>query len=450
MRRVVAALGLFLGAPGAAAEPVTLSLAAADAMAAQALSAGQPRLAYDLSRGLLEADRRNPHAYYYQALALAQAGALAAGERKAARAYWHARTPEQRFQAAQLAARLSHADDRLTGSQFWLRRALDHAPDDVARADTITAYRAVRRRNPLHFNLRASVTPSDNVNNGASSPLNVIDGVPVVGTLSPAAQALSGVIASAHLTGSYRLARTPRRETRVTGRLHSRRVRLSDDVAGLSGGDLSSTTAEIGLRQLAAPGPAVTWRFDLGAGRAWFGGDPLYDFARIAAQRHHRLGARLSWAAGAGLEGQRDEAGLNADTTVTTGFAALGYRLGETGQLGLRLQVRETDSDGVNRSFTQWSAIASYSPAQALGPLALEVSLGASTLDYDRYRIGFIAVPGGRQDTSVFASVTATFATLGYMGFVPTLSLTRERSRSNISRFEVEETSLSLGIRSEF
>jgi hypothetical protein len=36
------------------------------------------------------------------------------------------------------------------------------------------------------------------------------------------------------------------------------------------------------------------------------------------------------------------------------------------------------------------------------------------------------------------------------MGFVPTLTVTSERSDSNISRFDVEETSITLGIRSEF
>lgn len=450
MRRAAAVLGIICAGVVARAEPVTLSLAEADALTARALAAGRSRLAYDLGRGLLQADAQDPQAHYYQALALAQARAWGPAERKAARAYWHARTSNQRFQAAQLAARLSFADNRLTGSQFWLRRAVDHAPDEVSRASTVTAFRQVRRRNPLRFDIRASVTPSDNVNNGASSPLNVIDGVPVVGVLSPSAQALEGAVATAHLTGSYRIAQSERHETRVTGRLHSRQVHLSDKVAGLNARDLSSTTAGIGLRHLLAPGPTVTWRFDLGAGRAWFGGDPLYDFARIEAQRHQRLTDRLSWAAGAGLERQRDEAGRHADTAVHTGFAALGYSFGETGKLGLRVHLRDTDSDGVNRSFTQWSAIAGYSPARQPGPVALDFSLGVSTLEYDTYRIGFIAVPGGRQDDSVFASVTATFNTVGYMGFVPTMSLTREQSRSNVSRFEVEETSLSLGIRSEF
>lgn len=450
MRRAAVLVFLILAGIPARAEPVTMSLPEAHAMAEAALASGRPRLAYELGEGLQQADRRNPHAHFYQALALAQAEAWRAAEHKAARAYWHARTPEQRFQAAQLAARLSYADTRFTGSQFWLRRAVDHAPNEVRRDATIRSYRAVRHRNPLRFNLRASVTPSDNVNNGASSPLNVIDGVPVVGLLSPSAQALEGVIATAHFIGSYRLAQGEGRETRTTWRLHSRRVHLSDSVEGLDGGDLSSTTAEAGLRQLLTQGPAITWRLDLGAGRTWYGGDPLYDFARLGVQRHQRASPRLAWALGVEIEGQRDEAGRNADTSVYSAFAGITRSIGEEGDLELRLQLRDADSDGVNRSFTQWSAIASYRPSRQPGLVDLDFSLGVSSLDYDRFRIGFIAVPGGRRDESVFARITATLKSVNYMGFVPAISLTHEQSRSNISRFEVEETALSVGIRSEF
>jgi hypothetical protein len=447
--------GAFLSALGlagiGAATPANLTLAQADALAAQALGAGQPRLAYDLSKGLLQADRRNPRAHYYQALALSQAKAYGAAEKKAALAYWHAKTDEQRFQAANLAAQLSFADDRLTGSQFWLRRAVDHAPDEVARAQTVTAFQNVRARNPLRFDFRFSTTPSDNVNNGANSPLNVIDGVPVVGTLSPSAQALSGFVTTAQAALSYRLSKSETQETRLRGRVNARRVDISDPVPGLSGDDLSSTVLELGLSQyLRGTSEAVIWKFDLDGGRVWYGGDPLYDFARVGATRHQRLGARLQLSFGASFEDQLYESPRGADSTVAIGFAGLGVNLTGGGQIGFQVQYRDTDSNGVNRASDQWTGIASYQMGRALGPANLEFSLGISQLDYSSYQVGFIVVPGGRDDTSVFGGVTATFNDWGYMGFVPTLSVTTERSESNISRFDVEETSITLGIRSEF
>jgi hypothetical protein len=454
IRQVLRATALIsaIGLGGvSSATPVNLSLAQADALAAQALGAGQPRLAYDLSKGLLEADRRNPRAHYYQALALAQAKAYGAAEKKATLAYWHAKSDEQRFQAANLAAELSFADERLTGSQFWLRRAVDHAPDEVARAQTVTAFQNVRARNPLRFDFRFSATPSDNVNNGANSPLNVIDGVPVVGTLSPSAQALSGFITTAQVSSSYRLAKSDTQETRARGRVNARRVDISDPVPGLSGDDLSSTVLELGLTHyLRGKTAAVTWKFDLDGGRVWYAGDPLYDFARVGAARHHRLTDRLLLSFGAAFEDQHYEAARGADSTVASGFAGLGLTLESGAQIGFQVQYRDTDSTGINRASDQWTGIASYQLGRDIGPASLEFSLGISQLDYSSYQVGFIAVPGGRDDRSVFGGVTATFTDWGYMGFVPTLTVTSERSDSNVSRFDVEETSITLGIRSEF
>ena len=433
------------------AEATQFNLDQVDIIATQALASQHSKLAYDLAKGLLEADPKNPRAHFYQAMALAQAKAYGPAERKAALAYWHSNTEQQRCASANLAAQLSFADARLTGSQFWLRRAVDHAPGEVARAKTISAFKNVRARDPLRFDFRFSATPSDNVNNGASSPLNVIDGVPVVGTLSPSAQALSGVITTAKAALSYRLAQGEGRETRLRARVNARRVKITDQVAGLRGSDLSSTTAELGVSQYLRGGrETVTWKFEVEGGRVWYGGDPLYDFARLGAQRHERLGKRVLLSFGADVEEQQDKANRGADATVLGGFAALGLDLSGGGRFGLQLQYRETDSSGVNRSSQQWTGIASYQMGRAIGPVRVEFSLGASTLDFNQYRVGFITVPGGRKDDSIFGGVTATFDNWGYMGFVPTVSVTSEKSDSNISRFDVEETSLTLGIRSEF
>jgi len=445
-----ACFALFAGLV-ASAEPVELSLAQADALAGQALVAKHPNLAYDLGKSLLEADSKNPRAYYYQAIALAQVEAYGPAEKKAAWAYWHAQNDDQRYQAANLAAQLSFADERMTSSQFWLRRAVNHAPDDVARAETVSAFKNVRARNPLRFDLRFSATPSDNVNNGASSPLNVIDGVPVVGTLSPSAQALSGVITTVKAALSYRLAQSEGRETRLRARVNTRRIKITDSVPGLSGSDLSSTTAELGVSQYLRGGrETVTWKFDVDGGRVWYGGDPLYDFARLGVQRYQRLGKRVLLSFGVNAEEQQDEANRGADATVLGGFAALGLDLSGGGRLGFQLQYRDTDSNGINRSSQQWTGVASYQMGRAIGPARMEFSLGASTLDFNHYSVGFITVPGGRKDESIFGGVTATFEDWGYMGFVPTVSVTTEKSVSNISRFDVAETSLTLGIRSEF
>jgi len=113
------------------------------------------------------------------------------------------------------------------------------------------------------------------------------------------------------------------------------------------------------------------------------------------------------------------------------------------------LLYRDVDSDGVNRTSRQWSAQVNYAMGRAVGPAEISFTLWRSTLDYDEYWV-ITPVPGGRVDDSWFGSATASFTGWSYMSFVPELSLTAERSRSNISRFDVDQTAVSLGIRSEF
>ncbi|MEL7205921.1 MAG: hypothetical protein AAGL19_17195, partial [Pseudomonadota bacterium] len=79
------------------------------------------------------------------------------------------------------------------------------------------------------------------------------------------------------------------------------------------------------------------------------------------------------------------------------------------------------------------------------------VEIGRSVLDFDQYGFGalFLA-PGGRTDKAWFGQISATFQSISYMGFVPVVTLRSESSRSNVSRFDVDQTGVSVGIRSEF
>ncbi len=455
---VLACLTALAGACGPAAagppapqEPaVRLSLPQAQALAQQALARGQPKTALTLSDGLIGADPENGHAHFLRAHALGQMAQYRTGQRAAARAYRTARTDVQRFEAAKLAAELAFADKRLTSSQLWLRRAVHYAPSDEVRRDYVTAFRNVRHRNPLSFNLRFSVTPSDNVNNGANSPWNLIEGSPLVGALSPSAQAIPGVVAKTDITGAYRIGQAEGQETRLTGRVLSNEVRLNNPVPGISGSDISSLRAQLGVTHMWAPGKDGYWRFELNGGRTWYGRSPFYDFAGAGVSRVQKLGDRLSLSVGAQFEEQKGQSAAGgSDASVWSAFAGLAWGLAGGGSLRADLLYRDIDSAGVNRTSRQWSAQASYAMGRPVGPAEISFTLGRSTLDYDEYWV-ITPVPGGRVDRSWFGGATASFTGWSYMGFVPELSLTAERSRSNISRFDVDQTAVSLGIRSEF
>lgn len=436
-------------APAPAMQSRQVSLSEAQALAGVAINRGRPHLAYKLSEGLLQANPEDGLAHYLQARALAQLQSFEKGRHSAKLAYRHAQTDLQRFEAAKLAAELSFADERLTASQFWLRRAAHYAPDEATRDKTVNAFRTVRYRNPVNLQLSFSINPSDNVNNGANSPYNVIEGSPLVGRLSPSAQAISGVVATADIRGSYRLSQSERHETRLLSRIRARVVRFNDPVTGLSGDDLSEFRAGLGLNHRWATSARGYWSVEAHAGRQWYGGNPLYNYLGGEIARVQKLGENLHLSFGAGIEEQFDQSPPIADATVYSVFTGLSYRLAGGGKLGASVHYRETQSAGANRSSEQWTGIATYTMGRQIGPAELTLSVGHSTLDYDRYAVIF-PVPGGRVDSSWFGGVTASFNDYSYMGFVPTMTLHAEKSRSNISRFDVDQTSVSFGIRSEF
>ncbi|MEM6374657.1 MAG: surface lipoprotein assembly modifier [Pseudomonadota bacterium] len=439
----------------AAEGSVRLSVQQGQDLALQALQAGQPKLAYQLSGAVLEADPRNGEAHYTQALAFSMVGAHGQARRSAGRAYLHSDTPVQRYQSAQLASEAAYQNEQLTLSQFWLRRAVQHAPNDEMRDNTILAFKTVRHRNPLKFNLNFSVRPSDNVNNGANSPFNIIEGSPAIGRLSPSGQAIDGQVAVFDLNFSYRLAETARSETQAIGRVFTRQVRFNDDVPGIRASDLSTWRLEAGARHIRGPEARDRqWQFGLLGGRIWYGGDPLYDYARAEVDRHQMLTERLRFSVGGSVERQQAETRRASDATQYQVYTQLRYAFENGSTLGGFVSFRDLESDGFNRANEQITGVIRYTLGRPVGPATLSLSLGASHVDYDSYIIGVVPfggpVPGGRQDDAVFAGVSATFKDWSYMGFVPTVSLNASRTDSNVSRFEVDETSITIGIRSEF
>lgn len=442
--------GQSAGAPTPARPAETrLSLSQAQVLAGYAIKRGRPELAFQITETLTRADPADGLAHYLKARALAQLRRYDDGRQAAKLAYRGAQTDVQRFEAAKLAAELSFAGDRLTASQLWLRRAAHFAPDESTRNMAVSAFRRVRQQNPFSFNLRFSVNPTDNVNNGANSPYNLIEGWPLIGALSPSAQAISGVVASADIRAAYKIVQTDTFQVRATARASAKRVRFNEPVPGFSGSDMAEERLELGLNYRWGNGQKGFWEYNVFGGWQRYGGEALYNFVGLDLSRVQRLTDRLHLVAGAGLEKQYDEAPPIANTRLHEAFGGFGYKLASGDSLGFRVQYREAKNDFWNRAYTQLSGFATYTLGRRVGPAKLSFMLGRSELDYDRYAVIF-PVPGGREDSSWFGGVTATFDKVSYMGFVPTMTVHTERARSNISRFNVDQTSVSFGIRSKF
>lgn len=447
--------------PVSAAEPETvqrLTLDQAFEITLRALREDQPALALQMSQGLLSADPRNPLLHYLQANAYARLQQPDAARRAAARAYRFAQGHPDKFRAAQMAARNALDAGQPTRAQYWLRMTALHSPNE--RSDRLIArdYGILRRINPWSFRIRTEVRPSDNVNNGADSARQIIDGEPVIGTLSPSAQALSGTIGILDMTSAYRIHSTETAETSVAGRLFVQRVALSSEAKAaapaLSNSDLANTYGEVGVSHAFKSGSGISvveavW------GTSWAAGERSYDLARLEASHSWALGkGRMTLGA---LVETRFSARFATQEADILGLSALYSRPLDNGdRVTLSLAWRDTDAASPNGTFRAGSARINYDFGKALGPARVSAGLTLGQTDYPTYILflpsipGFGPVQGGRQETSVYGDLSLTFDQYDVAGFAPVLRLRSGRKDSNISRFDIRETSISLGIQSKF
>ena len=464
-------LSLLLAAPALAqtsppAQPtgaeISLSLEQARGVAAAALQQGDSGLALQIGQGLLQADATDPLAHFIIAQALRQQGRTREARQAAALAYRHAKTDIQKFEAAQLAARLSVDAEEFTRAQLWLRRSLLHAPDPAMRPRIEQDYRQVRAMDPLELRLRLSIAPSSNVNNGSDSPYALIDGVPVIGLLDGLSQALSGVTATADLSLGYRLRATKGSQTQALLRAYGSRVWLDDSArelansfpgAAVSNDDFSFALLEAGLRHVQRTGAGAGAGFvaaEIAGGRNWYGGDPYQRYLRLGLTHGIRLSESTTLSLGAEAERRGFEDDINQPIETLGLQASLGYSISNGDRVSLSLAWRDSDSEARNAVSTRRTAYLRYEMARPVGPARLSFTLGAADTLYPNYAVGFIAVPGGRQDDTVFGSVDILFQDLDYAGFAPTLTLRAQKTRSNFSRFDASELAVSFGIRSLF
>lgn len=453
----IAAIFLVLNV-AAQAQTAEISLEQGYRLTAQALRDGDNRLALQLSNALIEARSGDPLLYYMRASAQGNLGLYGDGRRSAARAYRLSDGSPARFEAAQLAARLAVAEKRHTLAQIWLRRTAIHAPDEQAEALIARDYRALRRINPWEFRLRTELRPSNNVNNGADTALQIIDGVPVIGRLSGSAQALSGLIANVDLITAYRLSDRERSFTTLAGRLFVQRVELSSEAReqapDLRSSDFDSTYVEAQLRHVFAvgrPGYGGSASAELAGGSYYYNGTVNYNFGRLGGARTWRRsdGSRIQVSA---LVETRFDALFRTNEADIFGASVYYFRPLQGGDnISLRLAYRDTQAEHPNGTFRSGSLRLAYGLGRPVGPARLDFGLVLGYSDYPQYiSAGFLPVPGGRQDESIYGDVNLFFDRYDYAGFAPILRLRAGKKSSNDSRFDITEFSVSLGIESKF
>jgi hypothetical protein len=453
LRAAALALGL-LAAPGAArAETVELTRAEAYAVAQNAYLAGDPALAYALAVRLVEADPADARALL---LISATAPVLNRPEEgvTAGRRAWAAASgaPLLRYEIARFTARAALAAGRPAAAQLWLRRAADLAPDPQAAARTAQDFAAVRAGRRFDYSVDLSLTPTSNINAGASGDLLVVNDALPIGVLSGDAQALSGMRAALSGQAVFRLGGGERQAGALLLRAYATANALSSEARdlapGAEGSDFNLQVLEgVALFDLRAAAAARPVRLTFGAGHTWYGGDALGPHLRAevgypvlssaAGQVRLSLGGERQW---------RDTGTIDAAILRFEGSRAWEG----AGTLGLSLTLKQVWGEAVNTDHRAATLEARFAPARPLGPVTIGLEAQLGVVDYPEYRLGPFGVLGGRQDRTAALSVEAAFPGLTRYGYTPLVTLSAEHTRSNVSRFETETLGVTFGLKSAF
>lgn len=450
-------VGLARGAQAQNDPDLELSLEQAHALAVHALKSGDPGLAIQISKRILQVSPKDATAYYVIAVAHANLKQPHEGRVAAAKAYRLVKPGPGRFKTAQLAARMAYEEDRPSLAQIWLRRTAIHAQTEENIEQVGRDYKILRQINPWTFRLNGGVRPSNNVNNGADTALNIIDGVPDNGTTPPEARALSGVIGTLDVIAGYRLHSSNTQATIVSGRLYVQRVQLSSDAKaeapGASGSDFGSTYAEVALTHAFAVGPPAkkgVMFLGLSFGETWYADERAYRFARIKAQRTWYRNPKLQFRLLATGE-RRYKARYTLNDARVFSLGAEVTKTFENGDvLDLSLAQQDTNAQAQNGTYTSTSLLSSYTFSRPIGPAKLTLGMVLGFTNYKAFLFSRSLGVRARKDKSAYADITLNFYKYDYAGFVPTLRIRAGKRSSNYSRFDTRELSVSLGIASKF
>ena len=461
-RRLCLALILFAAPAGVSAQAVSLSVDEMRQLALVLLDEGQPQQAQAVAEALLDRDPGDDVAVFSLAQALLLQGQFVAARRIAAQGFRQGKSDEMRYRIARIAALAAANEGRFTLSQFWLRRALTAAPAPADRQRTMADAQAVRSQNPWRSDVALSFAPSNNVNGGARSAINTVDGLPYALQLSADAQALSGWIGTLDLRTSYRLSETARSRSELGARAYVKAVWLSpearqalaDDNRDLGNGDFGSALVEVSLRHDRVAGQG-TLGFGAVLGRSFYAEEANFDFLRLNVDHARPLGSgsvlRLS-----GYAEQQWDAQDRDDDQRLGASASLEYARPGGDRVSATLSFGAVVSDNVQNTSTTLTLQAGYAFGERIGPAQVSLTVGAQQSLYPDYTVfnpfifGFVRVPGGRQDDRVFADIDLFFPDYSYAGFAPVVTLSAGATDSNVGRFDQQDLSVNFAIRSVF
>ena len=439
-----------------------LSIGKLEFLASQLVANGRSGDALKVTDELLLREPGNALAHYINGQIMLASGRTDIARHAAWLSFSEAKSKRQSYEAARLAGRVAVQDRRWLAAQYWTRQTYQHAPDKKRREIAADDFRKLRAISPWRASVKIGFKPSNNVNGGADERYNVIDGVDAVGILSRDAMALSGVIGTVSAQASYRIAQSPKSETRLGVDAFARRVNLSGNpsVIRYSPTGIAGAAVKIHNSTYAASALGLTLSharaFEEGlfgnaalrAGQVWQGGVRSYRYRglNLGITRALKAGPVLGLTGDIEARDWPDGTRHDIQRQVSLSFS----RRTDSGRLIASAGVTDLASSWSQAGSYTVAASVGYELARQIGPLSLSVTGGLSRSVYPDYSVLFMAPSGGRQDKTVFGEIGIWSPDLNYVGFAPELKLQATHVESNVSRFSRTELSVAMGWRSTF
>jgi len=425
--------------------------------AAQALSAGDSQAALRFSTALLQRDPKDRLALLISSKASRSLGNFQAARQSAKQAWRLAETDAQKYGASLVMAQALSSSGRRSLAQFWLRRAVQHAPNEQLERRAIRDFRYVRATSPWLHRFSFSVAPESNINNGSSERSSFLNyqmtelllGQPAEFQLGGTQRALSGIEYSFASRSRFRFHETGTRANDLTIAADLRTYTLSSEAKAQApdakGSDFSYASYSLGYAHKGLNlGRKGEYRVSGQAGQSWYGGDEYTRFLRLSAgqsyklERQRRVSARLS--------AERQFGVLTSDQDTWRSDISYRFRLASGATLWSGLTLAQADASVAADEFSEVGLNAQLSLAKPVFGATVLFGLSARDRDYDVSPHS----PAGRQDKKYSADISLIFKEVDYYGFNPTLRLSASRNDSNIGLYESNRFGMNFGIQSAF
>lgn len=369
---------------------------------------------------------------------------------RSARAAWvNAEDDGERYGAAMSAAQALASGGKRIRAQWWLRRAMQVAPDEGAKRVAERDFAYVRARSRLWLQFDVSLQPSNNVNNGSSADILWYWGFPLV--ISDDARALSGAEGSLGFTGKYRIQESERSKTDLRFSALQTAVWLSDEAKRQApeakGSDYAYASLDIGAEHAWKAGQGIEFRLLGTWGHTWYGGEPLSRVTRLAFSADKRIGPRLALRGGLSFERQdRRDSPVNSADMITANIGATLIPGEKADRFDLTLTLRDAASDSGETAHEMARLRLDWIRRERVLGAQFSLGLWAEARDYNASRY----ISGGREDRMFGGELSMVFEQADYMGFVPVMTLGTQRTDSNVGLFESDSLGVSVSVRSKF